>query len=155
MKEKNTMWIVLGLVVVAIIIFFVVRANKTDTMVGDTDTSLETPVDATEDLTEGSVNAGVSASALTYQQALVTYKDKRIQVQPSCQVIPNNVTYKTGTTIMIDNRSAVAHTMKIGSTFTVKAWGFKIIKLAPTTVPTTYLVDCDGSQNVATILVQK
>jgi hypothetical protein len=55
---------------------------------------------------------------------------------------------------MIDNRSEVARTVKVGSSFGIKAWGFEIVKLSSATLPATWYVDCDKSQNVATILIQ-
>jgi len=56
---------------------------------------------------------------------------------------------------MIDNRAPVARTVKVGSTFPIKAYGFKIVNLSSATLPATWYVDCDSSQNVATILIQK
>jgi hypothetical protein len=57
---------------------------------------------------------------------------------------------------MIDNRSAQARTVKVGTTFTIKPWGFKIVVLPDVYLKTkTLLVDCGQYQNVATILVQE
>lgn len=109
-----------------------------------------------EDTSEGSVNKNAGAVSISYAEALVKYKDTRIQLNNLCQATPNNVTFKNGTDIMIDNRSPVARSVKVGSSFSIKAYGFKIVKLSsPATLPTTWLVDCDAAQNVATILIQK
>ena len=91
----------------------------------------------------------------SYGQALLKYGSTRIQFNTTCQATPNNVTYKNSTNIMIDNRSAVAHTVKVNSVYTIPAYGFKIIKLSSAILPVQFLVDCDNSQNVATILLQK
>jgi len=87
---------------------------------------------------------------------LVKYADRRIQLDTVCQAHPNTVTYKDNTGIMIDNRSPQTRTVKVGTNFTIKPWGFKIVVLPDVyLVSKTLLVDCDGSQNVATVLVQE
>lgn len=162
MQNKNTwVWVVLGVVVVGLIVFFIVRANKnsySDNPGAGGDTPV-TALEPTEDVSQGSVNAstasGSTGNLLSYNEALAFYKDRRIQFDTNCQAIPNNITFKNNTNIMIDNRSAESRTIKIGTTYTVKGYGFKIIKLSAGTLPTTYLVDCNSQQNVATILVQK
>lgn len=95
---------------------------------------------------------------MSYQKALETYKDNlRLQLSGAdfCQVSPNNVMYKNGTSIMIDNRSPQTHTVKVGVTYTIEGYGFKIIKLSSSVLPTTLVMDCDKQQNVAKILLQK
>jgi hypothetical protein len=151
--DKNV-WIVLGIVVVFLVILFArgqfkgqddVVLNDSGELAGTEDTSGTTVKTPGESKTP----------SLTYVQALALYKDKRIQLDPSCQATPDNSTYKNGTSIMIDNRSDKTRTVKAGSTFTLKPWGFKIINLTSTTLPTAWYVDCDSSQNVSTILIQK
>lgn len=153
-NHKN-LWLALGaaLVVLVLLFWWIQKSPGGGFSFGGN--SAEEEVVPTEDISEGSVNKTVPAAALSYQQALVKYKDARIQLDKTCQAIPNNVTYKNGASIMLDNRSGVARTVKLGSTFSIKAWGFKIVKLSAATVPATWLMDCDKSQNVATVLIQK
>ena len=93
---------------------------------------------------------------VAYADALVKYKDRRIQFNASCQASPRSVTYKDNTGIMLDNRSAQSRTIKVGTTYTVKGYGFKIITLPDIYLKSsTLLVDCDKQQNVATVLVQE
>lgn len=96
---------------------------------------------------------------MSYQKALETYKDNlRLQLSGAdfCQVSPNNVMYKNGTSIMIDNRSANTRNIKIGSTsYSIEGYGFKIVKLSSTTLPATLLMDCGTQQNIAKILLQR
>ncbi len=96
---------------------------------------------------------------MSYQKALENYKDNlRIQLSGTsfCQASPNNVMYKSGTSIMIDNRSAQTRNIKIGSaSYTIEGYGFKIVKLSSATLPTTLLMDCGTQQNIAKILLQK
>lgn len=114
-------------------------------------------VDPTKNTNNGSnVYTGVApVTTLSYGDALVKYKDARIQLNQNCQATPTNVTYKNNSYLMIDNRASVSRTVKVGSTFPVKAYSFKIVKLSSTVLPVTWYVDCDKSQNVATILIQK
>ncbi len=149
-KQSMNVWISVG--VVLVVIALVWYASSRPKAVNQDNVEV---VEPTEDVSEGSVNATVPAAAISYANALVKYKDARIQLGTNCQASPNNVTYKDNTSIMIDNRSAVARTVKVGSTFPIKAWGFKIVKLSSSTLPATWYVDCDKSQNVATILIQK
>lgn len=92
---------------------------------------------------------------MTYREALVAYKDARIQLDGACNATPFTSTYKNGTSVMIDNRSSVDRTVFLGKKFVVKAYGFAIVKLSSDTLPKTLLLDCDGQQNSATVLIQK
>ena len=147
MKDKA----IIELVVVLILVIFGFWALSKDSVVVNNKVAEVVP---TEDVREGSVSTGVAAP-ITYAQALKTYKDARIQLNPDCQASPNNVTYKNNTSIMIDNRSDKKRTVKLGSSFTVPAYGFKIVRLSSATLPATWYVNCDNSKNVATILIQK
>jgi len=166
MNENKNVWMIGGVILVVVaIIVFVVMQNKDK----DNDDLLENEGNVVEDelVVEGEAVVGeldtipdvkVTKSpvvSLTYEQALIKYKDYRLQIDTQCRVSPNNITYKNKTNIMLDNRSPVSRTVKVGSTYTIKPWGFKIITVSASTFPTKLLVDCDKSQNVATILVQK
>lgn len=162
MENKNnskTIWIIVGAVVLILLIVLFAKTKSDKSMTDDTTATPDTALEATEDTSTGSVNEsknGGQAVSISYAKALETYKDRRIQFNDSCTATPNNITYKDNTGIMLDNRSSKSRTIKVGTTYTVKGYGFKII-----TLPDTYrqnktlLVDCDGQQNVATILVQE
>jgi hypothetical protein len=92
---------------------------------------------------------------MTYANALATYRNARIELDKDCKAIPNVSTFRNGDEIMIDNRSAVARTVKVGYVFPVKAWGFKIASVSSTVAPTTWYVDCGNLKNVATIYIQR
>jgi len=152
--EKNKIWIwVLVALVVVIVLFFVFSNEQTVDQVTTGNPSTTAP-ESVQDIS--SQDTGVAAAAISYANALVKYADRRIQLDATCQAHPNTVTYKDNTGIMIDNRSPQARTVKVGTTFTIKPWGFKILVLPDVyLVSKTLLVDCDGSQNVATVLVQE
>ncbi len=151
MQNKNSNTIVWIVVILVLIIgaYFLFR-NKADVAPVTNDTVSE----STEDTTEGSENVA-STSALSYTDAVAKYGDKRIQLNSACQAMPNNVTYKAGTSIMIDNRSPQTAKVRLGGVFSIKPYGFKIVKLSSANLPATYYIDCGTSQNVATVLVQK
>jgi hypothetical protein len=164
-KNSKTFYYVLGtIVVVALVVFLAMSLSKnvvsveddTFTASGASDDIALLP-DSTLDLSDVTTAGGAAqVVSISYADALIRYKDKRLQFDTICQAHPNTVTYKDNTGIMIDNRSPVARTIKIGTNYSIKAYGFKIVILPDIYLKSkTLLVDCDKSQNVATILVQE
>lgn len=164
-KTNYTWAIVVGIIIVIIAIYFIVK-NKNQVAVapaGDDSSLVNTNGQPgvgmpSEDTTVGSVHTSAStASLISYDKALVTYKDRRIQFDPTCQAIPHTATYKNNTEVMLDNRSAETRSIHMGSlgTLSIKPWGFKIIMLSSTLLPNVLAVDCNQSQNVALITIQK
>jgi len=151
MKINNLgtwVWSVVVLVIIIALVTFFVFSNK------QTVEQVTTEPDSTQDISTQDIGAG--AVPLSYANALIKYADRRIQLDTACQAHPNNVTYKDNTGIMIDNRSAKARTVKVGTTFNIKPWGFKIVVLPDIYLASkTILIDCDQSQNIATILIQE
>lgn len=151
--DNKNLWIgiVVVLVIVAAVAFWSMR-KATAPIVSDETTQVIPSVDETA---QAPGTSGTSAGTMSYEKALVKYKDARIQLERTCQATPDKGTFKNGTYMMIDNRAPVARTVKIGSVFTMKAYSYKIIRLESATLPATWYVDCDKSQNVATILIQR
>jgi flagellar basal body-associated protein FliL len=153
MKKNSNVWV--GIVVIIVLFIsgtiFFINTNKQNTL--EPNEIVTTEPNLTEEV---GGDAEVATTPISYASALVAYKDRRIQLDTNCQAHPNNVTYKDNTGIMIDNRSPEERTVKAGITFTIKPWGFKIIVLPNVYLSNkTILVDCDQSQNVATILIQE
>jgi hypothetical protein len=149
---KSSKWALpaIAVVVIIIIAFFAFHKKAVSPAVPEnTDTT------ATTTTPEPLVKK--ESASISYANALVKYADRRIQLNDSCQASrPNTVTYKDNTGIMIDNRSAKTRTVKVGETYTIKPYGFKIVVLPDVYLKSkTIMVDCDKSQNVATILVQE
>jgi len=150
-KTSRGFTIIELLVVVAVIVMLAVKNPPADTT---TENSTATEPESVQDIS--SQDTGATVTPISYANALVKYADRRIQLNTMCQAFPGSVTYKDNTGIMIDNRSPNTRTVKIGNTFTIKPWGFKIVILPDVYLKSkTILVDCDNSQNVATILVQE
>jgi len=152
-KNKNGVWIsiVVVLAIIVTLVFLFKKDKSAENIVGTEDNT--TLVESTQD-TVGV--AGIGAASISYTNALTKYATRRIQLNSSCQATPNSVTYKDNTGIMIDNRSEKTLTVKIGTTYTIKPYSFKIVVLPDIYLKNkTILVDCDAYQNVATILVQE
>lgn len=151
-NSKTLIWVGVVVVVIIVALAFVLRNNNTNTPVANNPTATE-PQSA-QDISAKDIGAG--AISIAYADALVKYADRRIQLDPLCHVYPNTVTYKDNTGIMIDNRSGVTRTVKVGTTFTIKPYGFKIVVLPDVYLKSkTILIDCDKNQNVATVLIQE
>ena len=162
--EKNNLrtwtWVIVALVVIIAVALFFVFNNKPEIKQTTTDNSATTNNSATTEPDSvqdiSSKDVGVGSVSISYANALIKYADRRIQLDKTCQAHPNNVTYKDNTGIMIDNRSPQTLTVKVGTTFTIKPYGFKIVVLPDIYLASkTILVDCNNYQNVATILVQE
>jgi hypothetical protein len=165
MENSNSkiIWILVGIVIVASIIGLVIKGKKEANMSSSENPAAigETLPEEKKDTQKTATNTGKAsvlegtAGSLSYQQNVEKYKDRRIQFDENCQTYPSVVTYKDATGIMLDNRSSKARTIKVDTSYSVKPYGWRIIML-PDAYRTakTFLVDCDSSQNVATILVQ-
>lgn len=160
-NKNKSLWI--ALVVVLVIVAGLILLSMTGSTPafpsaplgqnnGNTAPSVVTP---TEDTSSGSVNAGATTATISYAQALLQYKNAHLQLNATCQANPDKMTFKNDALLMVDNRAPVDRVVKVGSIFNLKGDGFKIIKLSSVTLPATWLVGCDQSQNVASILIQK
>ena len=154
-KNKN-LWVVVLVVGVAVILVIWAFSSSTSVPVVQNNTVVP-PVVSTEDTSTGSVDVGVSAASLSYNAALVKYANARIQLDDKCQADAQSqkMTFKNNALVMIDNRAPVNRTIHLGTVFPIKAYGFKIVKLYSAKLPVTWLLDCDASQNVATVTIQK
>lgn len=156
-NNNNNVWIgIIAVIIIAVVIFLVIKSKNTmnsSVYQNDNSGSVVEPESVQDVSGQSSV---VSSTAISYADALVKYADRRIQLDSNCQAYPNEVTYKDNTGIMIDNRSDATRTVKIGTTFSVSPYSFRIVVLPNVYLQSkTILVDCDSSQNVATILVQE
>jgi hypothetical protein len=99
---------------------------------------------------------GSAAQAQTYSQLVEQYKGYRIQFDEACQASPTNASFKNGQSVMFDNRSASAKTIKIGSlSYSFQPYGYKILTLSSQTLPKTLSLSCGTSVNVGQIMLEK
>jgi len=150
-KSENPVTILIIVLVLVIFAFWSTKKNSVLAPNSDTNQAVS-PV---EDVSNGSVNTVNPTASISYAQALVKYKNARLQLNNICQASPDKMTFKNNTNIMIDNRASLARIVKLGSVFSIKAYGFKIVNISSLALPATWYVDCDKSKNVATILIQK
>src|SRR3989344_2573050 len=101
---------------------------------------------------------GVAASpapARPYGDLVKEYEGRRIQFDQRCQVVPNNATYKNGSSVMLDNRSSNPVTVKVGTTsYSLMGYGYQVINLSSTSLPKELAVSCGSAGNVGKILLQ-
>jgi hypothetical protein len=136
------------------------ETTNTDGMVGGEGAGRNADVIARSTSKPTDLGAGTTVplgidTDLNYGDAIKKYAGYRFQFNDKCQASPSAQTFKIGTNIMLDNRANKTQTLKVGSTYTLPAYSWKIISLDTLG---TFLVDCgsDGSsQNVATIMIQK
>jgi hypothetical protein len=97
-----------------------------------------------------------ATSSVTYTNLVNTYANKRIQFDMNCQAVPNNITYKSGTTIMLDNRSGDARVISVGGIkYQLSGYGYAIVTLYGQTLPKQLFINCGAAVNVGVILLQK
>jgi len=94
-------------------------------------------------------------AAKSYSDAVKEYEGRRIQFDDRCQVTPQNPTYKNGTVVMLDNRSASIRTVVVGGIkYDLGAYDYKIVTLSSSSLPKELVVTCGSSGNVGKILLQ-
>ena len=160
MQNKNLwIWIVVILVVVVGLIFWANNSSAPAPVPVAQNNPVVAPVvepTPTEDVSAGSVDVGTPVT-ISYADALIKYKNARIQLDQDCQANAQNqkMTFKNNSLLMIDNRASVDRSIHLGSVFPIKAYSFKIVKLYSAKLPVTWLLDCGTRQNVATVVIEK
>ncbi|MEX2090663.1 MAG: hypothetical protein WD989_00835 [Candidatus Paceibacterota bacterium] len=103
----------------------------------------------------GATASPVAGSTKSYTELVKEYDGRRIQFNQDCAAIPNYITYKNGTSIMIDNRSGDARIVKVGSnSYSLQGYGYRIITLSSNSLPQELFLDCGSAVNVGKILLQ-
>ncbi|MGH2638474.1 MAG: hypothetical protein ACRDF4_04230 [Rhabdochlamydiaceae bacterium] len=102
-------------------------------------------------------SVAVSGAKISYTQALNLYVGKRMQFDQNCVAIPNDVTYKRGTTIMFDNRADSSRLIKLdGTPYRISAYDYILVTLTTSfPLPHTIAVDCGSGENTANIYLQQ
>ena len=108
---------------------------------------------ATSSVSESGTAAPV-VKKISYEQALITYSDKRFQFDSLCQATPAQRVVKNNSEIMLDNRANVSRSIYIdGVRYSLTAYGFKIVKLYSNNLPHTAIVDCGTGKNSAKVIL--
>ena len=99
--------------------------------------------------------APVPTPSKPYGDLVKEYEGRRIQFDSRCQVVPNNATYKNGSSVMLDNRSNNPVTVKVGNTsYSLMGYGYQVINLSSTSLPKELTVSCGSAGDVGKILLQ-
>ena len=93
---------------------------------------------------------------LSYSEEFAKYRDGRlVQFDMNCGVLRSRMVIANGSSMMLDNRSNKEQLITIGEQkFTLTPYDFEIFTIKTPEIPTTYLIDCNERQNVATIIVE-
>ena len=152
----NKIWLVVVLVVVGVGAWWA-YSNKMPSLsglVGQNQLS-PSPVAGTVSKSVAKKGTATPTPSGNYTQLVKQYEGKRIQFDERCQVTPKDPTYKNGTSIMLDNRSATPRTVMVGGTkYDLVSYGYRIVTLSSSSLPKELAVSCGSSGNVGKILLQ-
>lgn len=160
MQNKKIVWVVVAILVI-VAIAGVVYYGKSKKQTPEPQPQSTGTVDNQAEILVGTEKTGVilapkTEAILSYQQVVDKYQGYRFQFNDQCTAIPTASTYKTGTRVMFDNRSAQQKTITLdGKGYKIGSYGFIIIPLSASTLPHTIKVDCDEQYNAAQIYLQK
>ena len=151
--DKKYVWVV---VVAAIIVvaYTVVNQMQQSNLPSGT-MSPSSIVSATPGMKKGSVKQNPVVSAKNYSDLVKEYEGRRIQFDKNCQMTPSYVTYKNGTSIMLDNRSTDTKDITIGSNkYSLIGYGYRIVTLSSAKIPSEVSFNCGSAVNVGKALLQ-
>ena len=152
---KNTTLIVSIVAVIVIIVVALLVGKGSDQPITSSSPSALAGVSVSPS-TSVRPTASSGAVSLSYANALTKYANTRYQFDAQCQVIPNQRVVKTGTAIMLDNRSGDARTISVGAAkYSMAGYGFRIVTVTAKTFPTTLLIDCGSAQNVGKVIIER
>lgn len=161
MKKKEDfifLAVLLGLILI-FIVFKVVKGRKAEAPELDTTslTSLSTDQTAPPKLVVIKKKKIPSIlPELSYTDEFMRYRDGHlIQFNNECAAFPFSTALANGSGIMLDNRSNKEQLITFGdSKYTLKPYDFETLIIKAPAIPTTYQVDCNERQNVATLIVE-
>jgi hypothetical protein len=155
MEENNNKHLIIAGIGIIIIIALAialphlkktVKAPTTDTV------AVTTPV-----VTSAMKSTHPTASA-DWDAALQKYANRSVTFAADCTASPITQAHKIGTSILLVNDSAVAHTIVVGlNTYTIGAYHYKTTTLTAPNATTagTVIISCDTQQNAANIGLQQ
>ena len=152
-KVKAKTWILALIFVIAVFAALAVSMRDTEKQ-----EVVDTPLLSGQEVESGVApkTGGSATQTQTYTNIVKQYEGKRIQFDIGCQANPKQVTFKTGTKVMFDNRSGDARVITVGGVqYNFSGYGYKILTLSSPTLPKTILLSCGAAVNVGTILLQR
>lgn len=97
----------------------------------------------------------VATSNLSYSQLVAQYGSNRIQFNQDCQANPSSMALKTGTGILLDNRSNKTQVISLnGASYTLVPFGYRVVTVSSASLPKAIGVTCNGAVNTGMINLQ-
>lgn len=151
-NTKKLLSVAVGVVVVAGLLWLVAGGPGNGIMgVSPSPSGSQAPI-----VTSGMGAKPGSAMPKSYSDAIKRYEGNRFQFDQYCQTDPNSSSYKNGATVMLDNRSGDARTISIGGVkYNLAGYGWRIVTLSSSKLPTTLYINCGTAVNVAKIQLYK
>lgn len=163
---SKKLWILIAVVVVAGAVWWS-QQPVSDTPIislnGNTTTSPSPSVTVkkTTIKTTSTVTGSTPANTAAYSSLVTQYSKTGhlLQFDASCHVTPGQIVIKTGTQIMLDNRSNLTQTVNVGSTvYTLPAYNYRVVTVTSSRLPSDIGVDCKSAsgstENGGTIKLQ-
>ncbi|MBI2068910.1 MAG: hypothetical protein HYT67_02315 [Candidatus Yanofskybacteria bacterium] len=153
---KTKQWALLVVVVLVVALGYWLMGREGGFPTGNSVYPTPTPSSSPAAKAPAKSGAKVSpAPSRPYGDLVKEYEGRRIQFDQRCQVVPNDPTYKNGSSVMLDNRSNNPVTVKVGNTsYSLAGYGYQIINLSSTSLPKELVVSCGSAGNVGKILLQ-
>lgn len=158
-KTRNGLVAALAVVILGIVGLLMYKSahapeSAPDTIPSENQTTEVPTAMSKQDRSKGSAT---TEPILSYEEALVVYKDRRIEFGPKCETNISAATFKNGTVLMLDNHSDEDRVFHLGSMgdVSIKAHGFKFVRFVTPLLPNGMAIDCAAHQNVAIITIQK
>ncbi|KKR02672.1 MAG: hypothetical protein UT29_C0001G0152 [Candidatus Yanofskybacteria bacterium GW2011_GWA1_39_13] len=146
-------WIVVGVVVLVAIYFM--GGDWMGKKTGDEVVSLSPSPSSKVVAKTVTKTSPTPTSTKSYTELVKEYEGRRIQFDQYCQATPKDITYKNGTSIMLDNRSGDARTITLADAkYQLSGYGYAVVTLSSQSLPKEMLLSCGAGINVGRILLQ-
>ena len=155
-NQKAIAYAVGVIVVLALVVWLAGKPTPAPMPTTSPSASVSTTATPVKTLVPPSTPTG--AMPKSYGDAVTAYANARIQFDMYCQATPKTSVFKNGATIMLDNRSGDARTVKVnGVSYYMAGYGWRLVTLSlpVSKLPASLDIDCGSAQNVGTILLQK
>ncbi|OGM97964.1 MAG: hypothetical protein A2735_00815 [Candidatus Yanofskybacteria bacterium RIFCSPHIGHO2_01_FULL_41_21] len=153
----NKTWIVVIVVAIVAGAWWLNKGSSDLSLSPDTSTS-PTPVGATKTPAVSKATPKASptvTSSLSYTQLVAQYGSNRIQFDQDCHGTPGSMVLKSGTSILLDNRSNKTQVISLnGASYTLVPYGYRVVTVSSSPLPKDVGVSCNGVVNAGMINLQ-
>jgi hypothetical protein len=160
-KEDVIFVAVLLVLILVFVVFKIVKGKKVEAPAVDTVATVQTvdqkPQPKKAVIIKQAKPENIVWPELSYSEEFAKYQNsgRLIQFNASCQVFPATMVMVNGSSVMLDNRSKNEQIITLGDNkYTIAPYDFEIMTISAVAIPTTFLIDCNDRQNVATLIVE-